>query len=172
MKLKAEQLNRQGIELSESGKLDKALLAFTTALEMEPANSEVIYNTALVFMKKKDWTAAVRLLHRVEQLEPEEMDYLVDLGLCHYEQQQYEQAELCYRRALEKNPMNKRGWNNLGVLHFIKEDYTEAAELFKTALSLDPDYADGWFNLRDTLLELKDTAGARKADRRWQELIK
>lgn len=178
--MKAEEWNDKGVELSGRGKVDKAILAFSTALELEPANPRIIYNLSLAFIKKEDWEAAEKLLNRASELLEKtkgdqsdpllSADISVERGLCHYSQGNFSEAEKLYHHALEIDPLNSRGWNNLGVVYFQDSKFEDAAEVFRTAVKLDPENADAWFNLRDSYEELGDSKKARQADRSWREL--
>lgn len=170
--LSAEDLNQQGMELSQRGKLDKAIMAFNAALELEPANGVYLYNLALVFQKKQDWSTAGALLTRCLELEPQWVDCMIDLGLNHYHEEKYTLAEELYRKALEEDSMNYRGWNNLGVLYFVTGQLEEAAQAFETAVKLSPNYQDAWYNLKDSWQELGEKDKAREAEKRWRELDK
>jgi tetratricopeptide (TPR) repeat protein len=164
------QLNSEGILLSESGKYDKALLAFTTALELEPANPRIIYNMALVFIKQKDYTTAKELLKKALSLGKNEADYHNDLGLCHYRIGEKEKALAEYDLALEIDPTHSTAWNNRGVYYFQKESYGEAEECFRTSVNINPDWEDSWFNLRDTYEMLGEREKWKEAHRIYKKL--
>ncbi|MDC7219178.1 MAG: tetratricopeptide repeat protein [Spirochaetales bacterium] len=166
----ADQMNSEGIRLSQSGKYDKALLAFNTALEMEPANPRIIYNMALVFIRKEDYATAQELLIKAIDLEPEEGDFHNDLGLCYYRSGKKDEALAEYDRALELNPTHSTAWNNRGVYYFQKEDYPRAEECFRTSVNLNPDWEDSWFNLRDTYEMLGERKKWKEAHKRYREL--
>ncbi len=168
----AEQLNSEGIRLSDAGKYDKALFAFTTALELEPANPRIIYNMALVFIRKGDYATAGELLERAVALEPDEADYHCDLGLCRYRLGDREGGLAAYDRALEIDPTHSTAWNNRGVYFFQGERYGEAEECFRTSVNLNPDWEDSWFNLRDTYEMLGDRKRWKEANNMYRKLMK
>ena len=168
----ADTLNTQGIELSHTGKYEKALLAFTTALEMEPANPQIIYNMALVFIKKQDWQTAEELLKRAINLNNSESDFFNDLGICLYRQGDKTGAIENYEKALDLNPTHSVAWNNLGVIYFKEENYIKAEEAFRTSVNLNPDWEDSWYNLRDTYEMLGERNKWKKAHNQYRKLIK
>ncbi|MDC7222621.1 MAG: tetratricopeptide repeat protein [Spirochaetales bacterium] len=168
--LSADQLNSEGIRLSRSGKYDKALLAFTTALELEPANPRIIYNMALVFIRKEDYPTARELLEKAIELEGETADFHNDLGLCLYRTGQKEEALAEYDRALEIDPTHSTAWNNRGVYFFQKDDFTQAEECFRTSVNLNPDWEDSWFNLRDTYEMLGERNKWKEAHKMYRKL--
>ena len=168
----ADTLNTQGIELSHTGKYEKAILAFTTALEIEPANPQIIYNMALVFIKKEDWHTSEELLKRAIELDGAEADFYNDLGLCLYRQNNKAGAVESYEKALELNPTHSVAWNNRGVVYFKEENYTKAEEAFRTSVNLNPDWEDSWFNLRDTYEMLGERDKWKKAHSQYRKLKK
>lgn len=168
----AETLNRQGIEYSRKKKYGKAMLAFTTALEIEPANPQIIYNMALVFIKKEDWSTAKELLEKAILLNEDEADYNNDLGLCLYKMGDREGALAEYELTLKKEPTHAVVWNNRGVIFFQDKDYLSAEECFRTSVSLNPDWEDSWFNLRDTYEMLGEREKWKEAHKRYQSLKK
>ena len=114
----ADQLNSEGIRLSDAGKLDKALLAFTTALEMEPANPRVIYNMALVFIRKEDYATARELLEKAVSLDGDEADYRNDLGLCLYRSGLQGRSPGLLRPGSGAGPHPQRGLEQPGGILF------------------------------------------------------
>jgi tetratricopeptide (TPR) repeat protein len=168
----ADTLNTQGIEYSHSGKYEKAIFAFTTALELEPANPRIIYNMALVFIKKEDWHTAEELLRRAIELEDDQADYYNDLGLCLYRQSDKSGAVESYEKALELDPTHSVAWNNRGVVYFQEENYIKAEEAFRTSVNLDSDWEDSWFNLRDTYEMLGEREKWKSAHKQYKKLKK
>lgn len=53
-----------GINLKRAGKLDEALTHYKKAMELDPENSTVLYNTGILYNIKSDYHNAVDVLEK------------------------------------------------------------------------------------------------------------
>ena len=163
-------LNDKGMALTQAGKYDEAIAAFTKGLELEPGNPVFHYNRGEAYRRAGRLVEAKADLEAVLELSGEEADLLLALGLVADEDDDFDLAERHYERALVLRSAFPEAWNNLGVVKFRRGDYPAAREAFEKAVALDADYGEAWYNLRDTYEELGLKAERAKAAARVREL--
>lgn len=150
-------LNRRGVDLTEAGKYNEALAAFTRALELapgSPGSPGILFNRAEAWRQTGDFAAATADLQAALAAEPGSADTMHALGLIAYDADDYDGAVAWYEKSLAVNPRNGQAWNDLGVVRFRRGDYASARTCFEKAVHADHDSTDAWFNLADTYEEL------------------
>lgn len=156
--------------LTQAGRYDDAIKAFSQGLELEPRNSVFFYNRGEAYRRAGKLAEARGDLEAALELSGEEADLLLALGLVAYENDDYDLAEERYERALVLKAAFPEAWNDLGVVKFRRGNYEGARLAFEKAVALEPDYGDAWFNLRDTYEELGLKKEGAKAAARVKEL--
>jgi len=77
--------------------------------------------------------------------------------------EQFEEAEQVLEEGLAVHPTSARLHRMRGLLHYQRGNKERAIEGFRHAIQLKPDYYLGHYSLGRCLLDIGDTAGARKA---------
>ncbi len=67
-----------------------------------------------------------------------------------------------YNTAVQLDPTNPALRVDLGGVYYAQGDFLTAANLFRQAVTLKPDYANAHYNFAQALLNLKDTANAKR----------
>jgi tetratricopeptide (TPR) repeat protein len=94
---------------------------------------------AQVLNSLKDFEKAEFLYKLILEKDPENLDYIYNLGLMYYEAQRFDEAERYLRKVIEKNPDHAEAYNNLGYMFAeLGKNLDEAEELVKMALYLRP----------------------------------
>lgn len=160
--------------MTVAGNYLQAIMYFKEALDLDPSNSILLYNLALVHAKLQEWEEAHKLLFQCVEDEPFNPDYWCELGRSSFGLGEKEEAASSYGRALELNPSHSPSWNNLGVIHFLNNRMEEAKHCFKEAVKNDPYHKEAWSNLADCCEELGLKKEAREAQRqhRMQKIRK
>lgn len=69
-----------GINMKRAGRLDEALQYYKKALDLEPDNSIVLYNTGILYNIKSDYQSAVDVLEQSIHLNKENVYAYLALG--------------------------------------------------------------------------------------------
>ncbi|CAI5507807.1 unnamed protein product [Closterium sp. Naga37s-1] len=114
----------------------QALSDLRTVTKHEPKNAQALFFLAQAHMHGGECAAAIPLLHRVKQLNPNLKGLLVQLGQAYKEESRLEEAEETYRQALEKEPQNLLGYHLYSNLKHGMGYHREAMEIARKGLRL------------------------------------
>jgi len=90
---------------------------------------------------------AIEVYKRALELEPENVDILIEIGLAYRHREQYDDAIEYYDKAIEIDDQNKVALNNKGYAYECKRDLETAKEWYKKSLAVDPAYDNPLVNL-------------------------
>lgn len=164
------ELNNKAVELSKKGHLEEAIELFNQELAQRPNDPNLNFNIALVYMKKDDFTVAIKYLLKSIEAEKND-DNLRELAVCYIRLKEFDNAKKYLDEALMSFDSSDTH-NVLGVLNFQLENFQEAKDEFEKATKLKPKNADAWFNLSDTYSELGMEREAKMARYKFDQLEK
>ena len=106
--------------------------AYKRALELEPANADVVRGAALLAATLGRFDEAITLDRRAIELDPLRVAAHYNLGIHAYYAGRWEEAEAAFRKALELNPQYPGAHMNLGRIYLAQSKPEEAlAEMQK-----------------------------------------
>ncbi len=151
-----------GVHYQELGELQKAIPHFRKALELQPANAEVLsaLGGALVNLDRPEEAAAH--LRKAVRLDPGLADARYNLGTALVELGLYDQAEPHLAEAIKLAPGRADAYGNLGNAFNGLGRLPEAEAAFTRALDLDPGLVPVRFNLARLLARRGDLAGTAR----------
>ncbi len=118
----------------------EALSILDDAFKHIDRNSEKgMFLEAQILAGQKKYKRAERLFKLLLEKNPDEINYVYNLGLMCYDAGRLDEAEILLRKVIEKDPDNADARNNLGYMfaeHSVK--LNEAEKLVKKALLLRP----------------------------------
>ncbi|CAI5996542.1 unnamed protein product, partial [Closterium sp. NIES-65] len=126
----------RGIAYFNARFIFQALSDLRTVTTHEPKNAQALFFLAQAHMHGGECAAAIPLLHRVKQLDPNLKGLLVQLGQAYKEESRLEEAEETYRQALEKEPQNLLGYHLYSNLKHGMGYHREAMEIARKGLRL------------------------------------
>lgn len=170
MQENSRSLNNQAILFAKNGEYQEAIACLKRAITVEKSNSLLWFNLAITYRDAGDLDNAINTMEYAYRLNPEDEEILENLANLHYAAGNNESALSYAVTGLEKNSMNPHFWNTAGVVYFSVSSFDDAAEFFEHAVFLSPNYYDAIFNLRDTYVELNNTAGVEECSRKLAEL--
>jgi tetratricopeptide (TPR) repeat protein len=112
---------------------------------------------------------AIDAYNRCLDVEPQNVDALLNCGTLYYEEKNFEKAANCFRRALAAQPQNTLAHFNLGSVLEEMGQLEQAREHLRQAVNLDPDHSDAHYNLAFVCEKLRSFAEARE---HWQAYVK
>jgi tetratricopeptide (TPR) repeat protein len=107
-------------------------VSYKRALELEPANADVVRGAAVLAATLGRFDEAITLDRRAIELDPLRVVTYSNLGLHAYYAERWEEAEAAYRKALELNPQYPGVHQSLGRIYLAQSKPEEAlAEIQK-----------------------------------------
>jgi len=103
------------------GEFNGALQALDRAVNLAPANPDVLNHRARLLVYLKEYDLAKADFSKASQLDPEHVLANAGLARCHFDQGAYAQAETCARRALTADPRNQEAADVILELEKITE---------------------------------------------------
>ena len=143
----AGNLNNEGNQLLQAGKVRDAAEAYRKAVQLDPNNAQWQYNLSLALTKLGDKEGEKGALEKALQLDPNLATAHNDLGLVYSSEGKMNEAEREFRAALEIDPKFAEAQNNLGVVYSQQGKDSEASALFRQVTESGPTYARAFVNL-------------------------
>lgn len=163
----------------DAGLGDKAIEAAKKIVELNPKDSDSLYNLGYMYAKQKRYNEAAEALKKAIQVRPNfEYAYLT-LANCYVELKQWNKTIETYSKYVEIVPENADAWHAIGVSYMQLKKYEFALDPLLKAVELRPDFGVAYFNLALTYLNLQENRRAReiyrkllKVDPGWAEKLK
>lgn len=137
------------------------------AIDAVPANYVAHAMLSEVYYDRGDFKSAERELRLAEQIKPDDLDVLTNLGILSANDGRYTEAEKYYLAALAKNPTPSLR-NNYGNLLLQTHRPAEAVKQFDEAIALSATYPQTFNNLAAALAE---TGHGERAVQIWNQLL-
>lgn len=140
---------------------DKAIEAAQKMVDMDPSNSDAIYNLGYMHVKKQNYQEAIEVFKKAIELRPD-FDYAyMNLGYCYSQTKNYTEAVNAFSKLVEFMPENSDGWFNIGLNYMQQKKWNSAIEPLRKTIELRPDNGLAYYNLGIAYLNLKDNYSAR-----------
>ncbi|MCX6570207.1 MAG: tetratricopeptide repeat protein [Candidatus Aminicenantes bacterium] len=126
-------------EKLRQGDFDGALAGLKAILEKDPRDSNALYLTGVVYLRKDLPAEASGAFLKVTELSPKFAAAFYQLGVCYQRQDQPDKALAEFEKAIAVEPGNPDVYYNSGLLLFGLTRIDEALAHFEKALALRPD---------------------------------
>ena len=124
----------------EKGELDAAKTLLETGIEIDPDNTELLFELGVLYDKNGQTDDAIEQMQKVIELDSKHADALNYLGYTYADNGiRLEEAEALIRKALEQKPENGYIIDSLGWVYYQKGMYEKAVEYIEKAARLIPD---------------------------------
>ena len=121
-----QQLFEQGQAALNANSLDEAERDFRAVLKLNPQVSGAYANLGVVYMRRKQWTSALEMLHKAERLSPQVAGIRLNIGLVYYRQSDYRHAIEPFESVVRDVPDTYQARYLLGLCYFFVERYQDA----------------------------------------------
>jgi protein O-GlcNAc transferase len=121
---------------------------------MTSTETDSLHQRAIAVFQQGEAEAAVDLLRRAIEANPESAVAANDLGSMLAQMGRTTEAIPAFRRAIELVPEYPEAHNNLANIYTVTGSLEEAVASYQTALRLHPDYAEAYRNLASALRRL------------------
>jgi superkiller protein 3 len=121
------QLFQRGQTALNEGHLNQAERDFRQVLAANPHVAGAYANLGVVYMRRKQWTQALDMLHKAEHLLPEEAGIRLNIGLVYYRQNEFLKAIPRFESVVRDQPTAVQPRYLLGECYFFAERWADAA---------------------------------------------
>ncbi len=118
------------------------------------------FNLARVYLKKREYDKALKLLNKAELINPYNADTLFYIGIYYYAIKDYVMAQQYYLKSIAIDSESADSHLNLGMCYFRQGLFEVALEEFKVAYSLDRSNIDALYDQGLAYMYLEDYASA------------
>jgi tetratricopeptide (TPR) repeat protein/transglutaminase-like putative cysteine protease len=119
------------------------------------AKAAELFATGVAALESDDYAAAVELLKRVVELEPEHKWAWNQLGRAYLSLRQFGDAIAAFHKQIGVNPYDEFAYNNLGLAYWRTQRFAEAEKAFRRQIEVNPLDRFAHANLGSLLREQK-----------------
>lgn len=156
-----------------SSNKETALEYFNYAFELNPKNSEAVFNIAKIYFQTGKYEQAGLFIKKATLLNNNNKEYLklsekikeklnltvvsnkIDfnehyynkMGIEYFNSKNYEKAEEYFQKAIELNPDYPQSYNNIANAIYNQGRYTQAISILEELIKTHPDYSDAYINI-------------------------
>ena len=130
-----------GLAYYQDGKIEEAIAAYQTAIQLEPNFADAYGGLGVVYRRSGDLDAAIRHCQKAIKIAPENIEFHQNLTQIYWQKGMYDRAAIGYRIILELDPSDENALHHLGIILLSKQAYDEAVSCFQRVLQRNPDNA-------------------------------
>ena len=121
------ELFKRGQQELQQEHLDQAERVFRAVLSVDPQAASAYANLGVIYMRRKQWTSALQMLHQAEHLAPQLAGIRLNMGLVYYRQNDFHAAIAPFMSVVRDVPESGQARYLLGLCNFFTEHYAESA---------------------------------------------
>ena len=140
-------LNSLGEIASDEGDLEKALVYYAKAFEVNPRYKSAISNIGSVFYKQGKYDEAIKRFYQALKMDPDDAVIHSNLGEAFSHLGNIDKAIFHFTEAVTFDPKNFKAHNHLGMIFARQGKLNQAISHFSQAIKINPDYAEAHDNL-------------------------
>ena len=142
----AERALQQGNSLLMLGQIDKAIEAYSYAIELNPRDAVAYNNRGVGYLSKGEIDCATNDFSKTLQLEQNRPEPYNNRGIAYESNGDIDRAIRDYTKAIELQPCRAEPYKNRGAAYYDKGNYDRAIEDFDMAIRLKPEDAEAYYN--------------------------
>jgi tetratricopeptide (TPR) repeat protein len=120
-------LFQAGQDALNVGRLDEAERDFRDVLAANPRVGGAYANLGVVYMRRKQWAKALKMLREAEHLMPQVAGIRLNIGLAYYRQNEFLKAIPPFESVVRDQPDALQPRHLLGLCYFFAERWADAA---------------------------------------------
>jgi tetratricopeptide (TPR) repeat protein len=125
------QLFQRGQDALSHSDLDAAEHDFQAVLALDPQSGAAYANLGVVYMRRKQWTKALDMLHKAEHRMPQLPGIRLNIGLAYYRQNEFQQAIPPFESVVRDQPDAVQPRYLLGLCYFFNQRWADAATMLE-----------------------------------------
>jgi tetratricopeptide (TPR) repeat protein len=154
-KLSADNLFNKGSQYSLKGEYDKAIEAFSKAIELKPDFVAAYNNRGIAYYRKGQFDKAIENYNKAIALDPNNADIYYNRGLAYERKEQFDKAIENYNKAIALDPNDIVMCFQLGQAYYLSEMYNETIETLTKCLNIDRTAVNLYFLIGRSYIGLK-----------------
>jgi tetratricopeptide (TPR) repeat protein len=159
----------RGICLQKLGKVQEAILAFRTTLELNPKHPRAHHELMKIYSQMYDryelktaYGNALKEITAQLELVPDAY-YYIERGLLYMDNYNFEPARKDYEKALELEPDNIYAYNNIGYVYQAQKEFQKALQYYEKSMEC--------MKEERTMLPYTNAAKCYEALRQWDQAV-
>lgn len=124
-------LFQRGQDALNHGRLEEAERSFRQVLAIDPKSGGAFANLGVVYMRRKQWTRALKMLQQAESLLPQVPGIRLNIGLAYYRQNEFVKATAPFESVVRDQPDALQPRYLLGLCYFFAERWGDAAAMLE-----------------------------------------
>lgn len=152
------------------GRYDKAVEAYTAAIDLSPEKAENYFNRGNIYVDLKEYDKAVEDYTKAIELNSEYFVAYNNRGYIYDKLREHQKALNDFTKAIDINPQGPNPYKHMGTLKYKCEEYDQALEYLNKAIDLRESYKDAYETRAKVYHALGDHEKAKKDEERAEAL--
>lgn len=155
--------NNIGLLYSKKGEIDKAIVYYLKALELNPNNVKAYQNLGNAYYALNKYEEAMHKYKKVINLSPNYSKGYYNLGNVYSVMKRSEEALHLFEKSIELDPLFAPAHNNLANLLIKTGKLAQAYKEYQKAIAINPGYYRAYYNLGNLYLKTGDSKSAENS---------
>ena len=148
------------IRLTNTGKLDEAILLLRQLAVNDPNNADVFLELGMAYTKKQMYAEAVEYYRECLKRKPDYNTAVINLLQSLVAMKEFDMAITEARGFLELFPEDYALLNELASAYYYKGEYPQALEYLKKSITIEPENSQAFLTMGEVYLKMKNVAEA------------
>lgn len=148
------------IDAQSRGDNGEAISFYKKILAKDRSQASVWHSLGGLLYQSGELDNALGALEAAREIEPENTDYLNDIGGLYLVGKQYQSAEAIFRDLLVHQPQFSQAQYNLATALYEQSKLGESVAVLRALIASEPGFAEAHFNLAISLRDLGHTSAA------------
>jgi len=123
-----QELFIQGENALRAGELQRAEASFQQVIALDPQAAGAYANLGVIYMRRKQWNQALRMLRKAERLAPKVAGIRLNIGLAYYRQNDFRNAISPFESVVRDQPDSAQARYLLGLCYFFTQRWGDAVD--------------------------------------------
>ena len=111
-----------------AGELQRAEASFQQVIALDPQAAGAYANLGVIYMRRKQWNQALRMLRKAERLAPKVAGIRLNIGLAYYRQNDFRNAISPFESVVRDQPDSAQARYLLGLCYFFIQRWGAAVD--------------------------------------------
>ena len=139
---------------------DKAIESIQKMIEIDPTNTDLLYNLGYMYQKQEKYNEAIEAYNKVIEIDPNMEFAYLQLGYCYNLTKRHKDLVTVSEKFVKISPDSSDGWQNIGIGNMLQKRYSAAIAPLRKTIELNPDNGTAYYNLAICYLNIQDRNNA------------
>ncbi len=137
---------QKALFFNRSGQQEKAINAFSKAIEIDPGRANAYNNRGAIWYQKKDYDKAIEDYSRAIALDPKSASFYLNRGAAWFKKEHLDNAMNDFNQAVTLDRSSYEAFNSRGMTWYLMEEYEKAILDYTQALKLNSKISEFYNN--------------------------